>query len=77
MSSVFCISGSLSFSPTTRRCRFCSMNWYLLRRQAMCQRTCSVFDQSFLLPEQIHQTTHAIISWKLLSVGSTSSRDET
>jgi hypothetical protein len=30
VSSVFRISGSLSFNPTTRRCRFCSINWYFL-----------------------------------------------
>lgn len=30
VSSVFWISGILSFSPTARRCWFCSMNWYFL-----------------------------------------------
>ena len=31
MSSVFCISGILSFRPPTLFCRFISMNWYFLK----------------------------------------------
>lgn len=38
VSSVFCMSGSWSFRLTTRRCRFCSMNWYFLDAcRAPCQ----------------------------------------